>query len=146
MHSVSLFFWHFSPPRLIGAAVAIKKVSCKWDFQLWPKAAKKYGLVLTGWGPNMCSDPTGQWADKHSGGLTRNNWMHLVWRIPQSWRNNLHYKVPDDELALKFVKLENFLSTHPGTWLLMFPADPCSPPPQSSRAAILVLSTTLGKS
>lgn len=42
--------------------------------------------------------------------------MHLVWRIPRSWRNNPRYQVPEDELPLEFVPLKDFLSDHPGTW------------------------------
>lgn len=88
---------------------ALTDSSCKWDFKTWPKIAKKHGLVLTGWGPHMCSNPTSQWVDKRTGGLTRDNWKHLVWRIPRSWRNNPHHDVPAGELPLQLVTLEEFL-------------------------------------
>lgn len=108
----------YARTSLIRALVAATDASCKWEFKLWPQTAKKYGLVLTGWGPNMCTDPTPQWVDKRTGCLTRDHWWHLVQRISQSWRENPHYNVPDGELDLEFVTLEEFLSEHPGTWPL----------------------------
>lgn len=52
----------YARTSLIRALVAATDASCKWEFKLWPQTAKKYGLVLTGWGPNMCTDPTPQWS------------------------------------------------------------------------------------
>lgn len=117
-NSVSLVVF-YSGTRVANIPQAAKtKFSTRWDFKLWPKTAAQHGLVLVGWGPHMPSDPTSQWIDKRTGGLTRDHWMHLVWRIPVRWRNNPHNKTPEGELELELVTLEAFIADHPGTWFL----------------------------
>lgn len=86
----------------------------KWEPVKWPTIAAANGLVLTGWGPDMPSLPTREWADRKKGGLIHIHWERLVERIPVSWFDNPYYKVPPDELPLALIRLEDFLHDHPG--------------------------------
>lgn len=94
-------------------------VKLKWDEKTWPQTAIDLELVLVGWGPNMPSIPTQDWLERKRGGLTQINWENLVKRIPQSWRENPNYAVADNELELRFMSLDEFLTGSPG--MLCFP-------------------------
>lgn len=86
----------------------------KWDPRRWPSIAALYKLVLTGWGPDLPTLPTEDWVDKSQGALTRAQWMGLVSRIPEEYHNNPFHSVPDDELPLEIITLDEFLDAHNG--------------------------------
>lgn len=87
----------------------------KWDPRKWPSIAAFHKLVLTGWGPDMSTLPTDGWVDKSRGALTSAQWKCLVSRIPIEYFNNPFHSMPEDELALEIVSLDDFLDTHAGT-------------------------------
>ncbi|KZP22525.1 hypothetical protein FIBSPDRAFT_890401 [Athelia psychrophila] len=84
-----------------------------WNFKKFPQLAEVHELVLTGWGPNMCSVPNHDWIDQKAGGLTQANWHQLVRRIPSDYYGNPHHRVDEGELSLEFVPLAEFLEKNP---------------------------------
>lgn len=58
--------------------------------------------------------PTEDWADKRKGSLTRAQWELLVARIPKSYHDNPYHNVPDGELPLQIVALDDFLVANAG--------------------------------
>lgn len=88
----------------------------KWEPKKWPSVAGLLKLVLTGWGPDVTTLPTEDWADKTKGALTRAQWECLVARIPRTYHSNPYYQVPDNELPLEIVALNDFLVDYPGMY------------------------------
>lgn len=101
-----------SPPLRIAEATG---GAAKWNPKKFPGHAITYGLVLTGWGPNIRSAPKHDWTDRKAGGLTQANWWDLVQHIPPKYFGNPHYNIGLDEMSLEFVKLEEYNEDHPGT-------------------------------
>lgn len=88
--------------------------SAKWNPKKFPDFAVTYGLVLTGWGPNIRSTPTREWTDRKAGSLTQANWWDLVQRIPHEYKSNPHHLVLAGEMSLEFITIEEYLQDHPG--------------------------------
>lgn len=58
--------------------------------------------------------PTEHYVDKHKGALTKTQWKELVSRIPATYHHNPFYALPDDQLPLAIVPLDEFLKKHQG--------------------------------
>lgn len=93
---------------------ALTNPPVKWEPARWPETAVTHGLVLTGWGPDMPTLPTPDWADRVRGGLQHIHWQSLVANIPPSYHANPYYKKVKNELPLQFISLADFLQDHPG--------------------------------
>ncbi|KAF7984931.1 hypothetical protein HWV62_9843 [Athelia sp. TMB] len=86
----------------------------RWDEKLWPSRALANKLILVGWGPNIATIPNEHYQDKRAGSVRKEEWEALTSRIPQSWKDNkLRKPVPDDELDLDIIRLDDFFKQFP---------------------------------
>ncbi|KZP33631.1 hypothetical protein FIBSPDRAFT_943418 [Athelia psychrophila] len=81
----------------------------KWEFRKWPALADVYQLVLTGWGPDMPTLPGQGWVDKSAGTLTGAQWKTLIAHIPADYHHNPFHTLPEGQLPLDIIMLDNFL-------------------------------------
>lgn len=58
--------------------------------------------------------PGKAWVDKSAGALTGAQWKTLVARIPEDYHHNPFHSLPEGELPLDIVTLDDFLLEHKG--------------------------------